>query len=73
LDGGGLEEETGAGGAACVGQAAETELFEEFFEEAFQVKNVEFGCALGPAPEQGMALAGEGNGEAAFFADVTGR
>src|SRR6185312_8804008 len=47
--------------------AAETKLIEKFFDDAFQVVDVEFRFAFAAAPEERIALAGDGNGDAAFF------
>lgn len=47
---------------------AEAEEFEEGFEDTFEVVDIEIGVLVGVFPEVLGALAGDGDGDAAFFA-----
>ena len=68
VNGGRFQEEGGAVRPPGVSQPAQAELLQEFFEQAFQIVDVELRFAVVAAPEQRVALAGQGDGDAALFA-----
>ena len=65
-DGGGLKEELRTFSTAK-GHAANTEVFQKFFQHAFQVKDIQFGVAFIAAPKGQRTLPGQGDGNAPSF------
>ena len=64
----GLQEERGALRPAGIIHSAQAELLQEFFDQPLQIVNVELRLALVAAPEERVALAGQGDGHMALFA-----
>ena len=62
-DGGGFNQERSGFRAAGVGHAADPKLFEELFNDALEIGNVELRLALAAAPERRTALARERDGD----------
>ena len=70
--GGGFEKQRGAVRAPRVSDATQTELLQEFLQQALEVVKVELRGAVVAAPESRRALTGQRDGDAAFLARSAG-
>ena len=67
LDRSGFKKQRAAFASARVGHAAQTELLKKFFEQPFEIVNIELCFAFFAAPEQGIALPSQSDGQMPFF------